>query len=67
MNTGSAESSLVFIDTYIWLYVFSNNQDEWKSQQAISLISQTPRIALSTQVVNEVTVNILRKFQYSKT
>jgi predicted nucleic acid-binding protein len=27
------------------------------------LLRRTPRIALSTQVVNEVSVNLLRKFQ----
>jgi len=63
MSAGSAGPSLAFIDTNIWLYAFSTSQDKLKSQQAKILLRRTPRIALSTQVVNEVSVNLLRKFQ----
>src|SRR3954468_21099986 len=63
MSAGSASSSLAFIDTNIWLYAFSTSQDKLKSQQAKALLRRTPQIALSTQVVNEVSVNLLRKFQ----
>jgi predicted nucleic acid-binding protein len=63
MSAVSASPSLAFIDTNIWLYAFSTSQDQWKSQQAKLLLRQTPQIALSTQVVNEVSVNLLRKFQ----
>ncbi|MBI1296406.1 PIN domain-containing protein [bacterium] len=63
MNAGSAVLSPAFIDSNIWLYAFSKSQDEQKSQQARALIRGLSQIALSTQVVNEVSVNLLRKFQ----
>lgn len=55
-------TSLSFIDTNIWLYAFSDSQDKIKTRRARKLIRQTPQIALSTQVVNEVSLNLLRKF-----
>ncbi|ABQ91409.1 PIN domain-containing protein [Roseiflexus sp. RS-1] len=63
MGAASAGSALAFIDTNIWLYAFSTSQEKLKSQRAKGLIRGTPQIALSTQVVNEVSVNMLRKFQ----
>ncbi len=63
MSAGSAGSALAFVDTNIWLYAFSDSQDKLKTQQAKVLLRRTPQIALSTQVVNEVSVNLLRKFQ----
>jgi len=63
MSAASASPSLAFIDTNIWLYAFGTSQDKLKSQQAKLLLRRTPQIALSTQVVNEVSVNLLRKFQ----
>jgi len=63
MSAGSTNPTLAFIDMNIWLYAFSDSQDKLKTQQAKVLIRQTPQIALSTQVVNEVGANLLRKFQ----
>lgn len=63
MSAASASPSLAFIDTNIWLYAFSTSQDKLKSEQAKMLLRRMPQIALSTQVVNEVSVNLLRKFQ----
>jgi predicted nucleic acid-binding protein len=63
MGAASAGSALAFIDTNIWLYAFSTSQEKLKSQRAKGIIRGTPQIALSTQVVNEVSVNMLRKFQ----
>ena len=63
MSATSTAPSLAFIDTNVWLYAFSTSQDKLKSQQAKMLLRRTPQIALSTQVVNEVSVNLLRKFQ----
>ncbi len=63
MSAGSTGPALAFIDTNIWLYAFSDSQDKLKTQQAKGLLRRTPQIALSTQVVNEVSVNLLRKFQ----
>jgi predicted nucleic acid-binding protein len=63
MSAGSASPTVASIDTNIWLYAFSDSQDKLKTQQAKGLLRRTPQIALSTQVVNEVSVNLLRKFQ----
>ena len=63
MSAGSIGPVLTFIDTNIWLYAFSDSQDKLKTQQAKALLRRTPQIALSTQVVNEISVNLLRKFQ----
>ena len=63
MSAGSADPSLAFIDTNIWLYAFSNSQDPHKTQRAKLIIRRTPHIALSTQIVNEISFNLLRKFQ----
>lgn len=63
MSASSISSSLAFIDTNIWLYAFSNSQDKQKTQRAQMLLRRTKQIALSTQVVNEVSLNMLRKFQ----
>ncbi|GIW02080.1 MAG: twitching motility protein PilT [Roseiflexus sp.] len=63
MSAGSRSSSLVFIDTNIWLYAFSQIQDIQKAHRARVLIRGTSQIVLSTQVINEVAVNLLRKFQ----
>ena len=49
-----------FIDTNIWLYAFIETDDERKSASAKSII-QKPDVVVSTQVINEVCVNMLRK------
>ena len=63
MSAGSPTPPITFIDTNIWLYAFSDSQDKQKTQQAKTVIRQTPHIALSTQIINEVSINLLRKFQ----
>lgn len=52
-----------FVDTNVWLYAFIAGQDPVKHQQAIELINAISQIMLSTQVINEVCVNLLRKEQ----
>jgi predicted nucleic acid-binding protein len=55
-------SDKVFIDTNIWLYaLIESDKDIEKHQQAKQYISNTENIIISTQVVNEVCVNLLRK------
>lgn len=63
MSVGNAPTTTTFIDTNIWLYALSDSQDKQKHRAAKSLIRRTPRIALSTQIVNEVSFNLIRKFQ----
>lgn len=67
MTEPNSTTDIVFIDTNIWLYAFTNTQDEQKHRKAQSLIKAHPTIALSTQVINETLVNLLRKFQASET
>jgi predicted nucleic acid-binding protein len=62
MSGSSIGATLTFIDTNIWLYGFSSSQDLHKTQRAKLLLRQTPLIAVSTQVINEVAFNMLRKF-----
>lgn len=62
MSASNVGVSLAFIDTNIWLYAFSSSQDQQKAQRAKLLLRQTTAIVLSTQVINEVSFNMLRKF-----
>ena len=57
--------SIAFIDTNIWLYSFIKSQDEEKTKIAKAIISQTD-IIISTQIVNELTVNLLKKASFSE-
>jgi len=54
--------SLCFIDSNIWLYALLPKQDETKEAIAKSLIEgNQPDIVISTQVINEIVNNLLRK------
>lgn len=55
-------SQTVFIDTNIWIYAFVDAQDTIKTQHARTLIRRERTICLSTQVINEITNNLLRKY-----
>lgn len=61
--SASSPAEVAFIDTNVWLYAFSESQDPQKHAVAKSLIRQSPRVAISTQIVNEVAINLIRKFQ----
>lgn len=52
-------SDKVFIDSNVWLYAFMDG-DSLKHSRAVELISQ-PEVTLSTQVINEVCANLIRK------
>ncbi len=52
---------ICFIDTNVWLYAFILQQDEEKRAVAMQLIETLPDIVVSTQVLNEITVNLLKK------
>ena len=64
MSAGS-HPSLCFIDTNIWLYAFIPSQDPDKSVKAKTLIQQS-EIIISSQVVNEVCVNLIKKAQFDE-
>lgn len=52
-----------FVDTNIWLYAFM--EDEEKGEEALKIIIQ-PDILLSTQVINEICINLLTKVSYTE-
>lgn len=54
-----------FVDTNVWLYAFIENEDSVRSALASQVILQG-NIFLSTQVVNEVCVNLLKKAKLSE-
>ena len=54
-----------FIDTNIWLYAFIEGDDSVKSAAARMLIQETDPV-ISTQVINEVFVNLLRRANFSE-
>lgn len=49
-----------FVDTNIWLYAFVESQDHLKHSLAKAVIQKTG-VVLSTQVINETCVNLLKK------
>jgi len=54
----------VFIDSNIWLYALIEKQqknDQFKHKLAKKLLTTQDNIHISTQVVNEVCVNLMRK------
>ncbi|WP_420629954.1 PIN domain-containing protein [Candidatus Leptofilum sp.] len=54
--------SLRFVDANIWLCAFVTGQDEAKSRKAQELVlTYQENLVISTQVINEVCVNLLRK------
>ena len=57
----------VFLDTNIWFYAFVPTQSKPKYQQAIQLLEDTSLdICLSVQVLNELSVNLLKKTNFSE-
>jgi predicted nucleic acid-binding protein len=60
MNASDPVNGLCFVDTNIWLYAFIAAQDQGKTARAGDLIRQS-EIVVSTQVINEVSVNLIKK------
>ena len=57
-------SAKIFIDSNIWLYALNEEQnldDEFKHVLAKKLLLENDNIEISTQVVNEVAINLMRK------
>jgi predicted nucleic acid-binding protein len=52
-----------FIDTNIWLYALIEDDDPGKSARAKLLIETRSAVIVSTQVINEVCVNLIKKAQ----
>ncbi|MFM6088122.1 MAG: PIN domain-containing protein [Dolichospermum sp.] len=54
-----------FLDSNIWIYALNQSQDIRKHQIANHLATQTG-LYLSTQVINEVSVNLIKKGNFSE-
>lgn len=55
-----------FIDSNIWLYALIQGQDTTKEAHANTLIQTIPVIAISSQVINEVAVNLIKKAAFTE-
>jgi len=55
-----------FVDTNIWLYAFIEGDDRRKSARAKALIEASRAVGVSTQVINEVCVNLIKRAQFSE-
>jgi len=56
-----------FIDSNVWIYALTIHDDPTKTHQATTLISAQTTIAVSTHVINEVCVNLLKKAAFTET
>lgn len=54
-----------FVDSNVWLYAFIDADDPQKSATARQLL-QTATPVVSTQVINEVSVNLLRRAAFTE-
>lgn len=55
-------SDKVFVDSNIWLYaLMQNSLDQEKRLKAKACIIGTDNIIVSTQIINEVCINLMRK------
>jgi predicted nucleic acid-binding protein len=59
------QRTICFIDTNIWLYAFIEADDTAKSAPARTLIQESEPV-VSTQVINEVCVNLLRRANFTE-
>ena len=63
MSVPDAEPEHCFVDTNIWLYAFIEGDDPQKTSCAKALLQASHTIIVSTQVINEVCSNRLKKAQ----
>ena len=63
MNSSAVTPPRAFFDSNVWLYALAGGGEPHKQARAASLIAAADRVA-STQVVNEVTNNLLRKYRW---
>ena len=61
----SQKQALCFIDSNIWLYTLlsSDNEEEKRKSILAKNIIKTQNIVISTQIINEVSVNLIKKAQ----
>lgn len=65
MSAGESAAQLVFADTNVWLYALLAVQDAGKAVKARAII-RSENILTSTQVINEVCVNMIKKAGFSE-
>ncbi|WP_089729972.1 PIN domain-containing protein [Candidatus Thiosymbion oneisti] len=56
--------NFIFVDSNIWLYAFMSAESK-KTKKAEEIISNS-NIILSTQIINEICVNLIKKAGYSE-
>jgi predicted nucleic acid-binding protein len=66
MSVPNAAPESCFVDTNIWLYAFIEGDDPQKTARAKALLAASHAIIVSTQVINEVCINLLKKAQFSE-
>jgi predicted nucleic acid-binding protein len=65
MSAIEPQSGRCFVDTNLWLYALIAGQDQEKSIKAKE-ITQSINPVVSTQVINEVCVNLIKKARFSE-
>ncbi|MGE0884435.1 MAG: hypothetical protein AB7P14_12895 [Blastocatellales bacterium] len=60
MSANEPPSPRCFVDSNIWLYALIASQDKDKSSRAQQVLQST-NLCLSTQVINEVCLNLIKK------
>ncbi len=66
MSAPETEAESCFIDTNIWLYAFTVGNDPEKTARAKTLIETQSGVFVSTQVINEACVNLIKKARFSE-
>jgi predicted nucleic acid-binding protein len=61
------EGDIRFIDSNIWLYALLQHQETQKADIARLTIQDSQKIIVSTQVINEVCVNLIKKISLPET
>ena len=59
------ESNTRFVDSNIWLYAFIKSQKQPKTEIAKTII-KTNEIIISSQIINEISINLLRKANFEE-
>ncbi|MBI3250210.1 MAG: PIN domain-containing protein [Deltaproteobacteria bacterium] len=66
MSAPETKAESCFIDTNIWLYAFTVGNDPKKTARAKALIEAQSAVFVSTQVINEACVNLIKKAHFSE-
>ena len=67
MTEPDKKDKICLVDSNIWLYAFIESQDAGKSSIARSVIQNKDiSIAVSTQIINELCVNLIKKADFSE-